>query len=156
MAPSSPTPSRTALIALLLAALAGVAALTLVPQGSGWSWGSPMSELRWYATGLGSEATLVQLVGNLSLLVVPAALVVLLWPPAGRPARLAGLALAAGSAIELLQWAMPLGRVVSPLDAVLNAIGATAAGLITAFVHRSAAHVTARSGGDTVRSGLTG
>jgi hypothetical protein len=51
---------------------------------------------------------------------------------------------------------MPLGRVVSPLDAVLNAIGATAAGLITAFVHRSAAHVTARSGGNTVRSGLTG
>jgi hypothetical protein len=137
--PFHSTPSRTALTALtalLVAALGAVAALTLVPTGTGWSWGSPVDELRWYATGLGSGTTLVQLVGNLSLLVVPAALAVLLWPSAGRPARLAGLALAAGTTIEVVQWALPLGRVVSPLDAVLNAIGATAAGLATVSVHR--------------------
>jgi hypothetical protein len=153
--PHHPTPSRTALTTLLLAALAAVAALTLVPRGTGWSWGSPQDELRWYATGLDSGATLVQLVGNLSLLVLPAGLAVLLWPAIGRPARIAGLALAAGTTIELLQWALPLGRVVSPLDAVLNAVGATAAGLVAA-VPRLAHHVTARSGGNTVRSGLTG
>jgi hypothetical protein len=136
--PFPPMPSRTALTVPLVAALAAVAAVTLVPEGSGWSWGAPPVELRWYATGLDSEATMLQLIGNLGLLVVPAALVVLLWPAAGRPARLAGLALAAGTAVELLQWALPLGRVVSPLDAALNAVGATAAGLIAAHVHGSA------------------
>ena len=76
---------RTGSTVLLAAALAGVAALTLVPRGTGWEWGSPPDELRWYLTGLDSAATLVQLVGNLSLLVVPAALAVLRWPPLGRP-----------------------------------------------------------------------
>ena len=41
-------------------------------------------------------------------------------------------ALATGSAIELLQWALPLGRVVSPVDAVLNTAGAVVAGLLVA------------------------
>jgi hypothetical protein len=49
---------------------------------------------------------------------------------AGTLAGLAGLALAVGTGIELLQWALPLGRVVSPLDAVLNATGAVAVGLL--------------------------
>ena len=97
-----------------MASLAAVAAVTLVPTGTGWAWGSPLVELRWYVTGLGSEATLIQLVGNVSLLVVPAALVVLLWPSLGRAGRLGALALMAGATIELLQWALPLGRVVSP------------------------------------------
>jgi VanZ family protein len=59
---------------------------------------------------------------------VPGALAVLRWPALGRLPLLAGAALATGAAIELLQWALPLGRVVSPLDAVLNATGAVAAG----------------------------
>jgi hypothetical protein len=42
------------------------------------------------------------------------------------------LGLATGTGIELLQWLLPLGRVVSPLDAVLNATGAVLAGLATA------------------------
>ena len=123
------TARRTTLTLLLVAALAAVAAVTLVPTGTGWRWGSPTAELRWYLTGLGSEATMVQLGGNLALLVAPAALAVLRWPPLGRPARLVGIALAAGATIELLQRVLPLGRVVSPLDAVLNAVGAIAAGL---------------------------
>ena len=57
---------------LLAAAVAAVAALTLVPRGSGWAWGSPPDELRWYLTGLRSVATMEQLVGNLNLLMVPA------------------------------------------------------------------------------------
>ena len=118
--------------------------------------GSPVDELRWYVTGLGSEATLIQLVGNLTLLMAPAVLVVLLWPSLGRPARFGALALAAGAAIELLQWALPLGRVVSPLDAVLNAVGALLAGLATAHVQATAEGVTGRTGATTVRSGLTG
>ena len=73
---------------------------------------------------------MVQLVGNLALLVIPAALAVLRWPPLGQlgPARRprAGR----GHDIELLQRVLPLGRVVSPLDAVLNAVGAIAAGLL--------------------------
>ena len=67
-------------------------------RGPGWAWGAPLTELRWYATGLDSEATVLQLVGN------------------------------------LLQWALPLGRVVSPLDAALNALGAVLAGLLVLAV----------------------
>jgi hypothetical protein len=120
----------------LVASLAVVALLTLTPEGSGWAWGSPTTELRWYLTGLGSTATLVQLTGNLGLLVVPAALAVLRRPSLGRPPLLATTALATGTGIELLQWALPLGRVVSPLDAVLNATGAVAAGLAVAHLRR--------------------
>ena len=129
------TARRTTLTVLLGTALAAVAALTLVPTGTGWRWGAPTAELRWYVTGLGSEATMVQLVGNLALLAVPAALAVLRWPSLGRGARLVGVALAAGTTIELLQRVLPLGRVVSPLDAVLNAVGAIAAGLVVTRVH---------------------
>ncbi|RBY74707.1 VanZ family protein [Blastococcus sp. TF02-09] len=125
------TPARPGGYALLIASLVGVAAATLTPEGSGWAWGSPATETRWYLTGLDSSATLLQLLGNLGLLVVPAALAVLLWPSLRRPTALLAGALAAGTAIELLQWALPLGRVVSPLDAALNAAGAVAAGLLT-------------------------
>ena len=111
-----------------------MAALILAPVGAGWSWGSPATELRWYSTGLGSAATRLQLAGNLGLLVVPAGLAVLLWPPLRRVHLLAGAALAAGATIELLQWALPLGRVVSPLDAVLNAAGAVVGGLVVARI----------------------
>ncbi len=134
--------------ALLLAALA-VAWLTLTPAGgSGWAWGAPLTELRWYATGLDSEATVLQLVGNLLLLVPLAVLAVLRRPRLGTPRRLAALAVAAGAGIELLQWALPLGRVVSPVDAALNATGAIAAGLVVALATgRPARRQAARLGG---------
>ena len=121
-------------IVALLASLAVVAALTLTPQGSGWAWGSPVEELTWYLTGLDSTATMLQLVGNLSLLAVPAALAVLRWPALGRLRWLTTGALATGSGIELLQWALPLGRVVSPVDALLNATGAVVAGLVVSHL----------------------
>jgi len=132
-----PRTVRTVLVAGLAASLAVVAALTLVPTGRGWSWGAPVTELRWYVTGLGSGTTIVQLVGNLGLLVLPAALAVALWPALGRLPHLTAAALATGAAIELLQWALPLGRVVSPLDAVLNAVGAVVTGSLVGLVHRS-------------------
>jgi VanZ family protein len=72
----------------------------------------------------------LQLLGNLLLLAPLAGLAVLRWPGLRRPAVLVPLALAAGAAIETLQWALPLGRVVSPVDAVLNAAGAVAVGLV--------------------------
>ena len=75
---STGTSTRAILHALLVATLLAVAALTLTPEGTGWSWGSPVTELLWYARGLDSAATLQQLVGNLGLLVVPAGLAVLL------------------------------------------------------------------------------
>jgi hypothetical protein len=122
----------TALTAALAAALALVAVVTLLPTGQGWAWGSPLTELRWYTSGLGSADTLVQLAGNLALLAVPAGLAVLRWPALGTPGRLLGAGLATGSSIELLQRLLPLGRVVSPLDALLNATGALVAGLLMA------------------------
>ena len=133
-----PRSAHTALGVLLAVALVVVAGLTLTPEGTGWAWGSPTTELRWYATGMDSSATLLQLLGNLGLLVVPAALGTLLWPSLGHPARLAGAAIAAGAGIESLQWALSLGRVVSPLDATLNAVGAVVAGLLVASVDRLA------------------
>ena len=131
-----PDRHRAVLRVLLGVAVTVAAALTLTPEGTGWAWGSPLVELRWYAAGLDSGATVVQLVGNLGLLVVPAALGVLLWPPLGRPAVLAGVALAVGTGIEMLQFLLSIGRVVSPLDAALNAVGAVAAGLLVAHVQR--------------------
>jgi hypothetical protein len=121
-------------VSLILVALA-----TLTPEGTGWEWGAPLSELHWYLSGLGSPATLVQLVGNLALLVAPAAFAVRRWPALGRPALLVVLSLAAGTAIESLQWALSLGRVVSPMDAVLNASGAVLAGWLVTRLHRRSA-----------------
>jgi hypothetical protein len=110
--------------------LVAVVLITLTPRGSGWAWGSPLVEARWYLTGLDSAATMEQLAGNLLLLVMPFGLAAARWPVLGRLRLLAGLSLGAGSTIEFLQWALPLGRVVSPLDAVLNATGAFAAALV--------------------------
>ncbi|MGY1824546.1 VanZ family protein [Geodermatophilus sp. SYSU D00079] len=124
---------RAALDVALLAAALAVALLTLTPAGgSGWAWGAPLTELRWYATGLASEATRLQLLGNLLLLVPLAVLAVLRRPGLGTPGRLTAAAVAVAGGIELLQWALPLGRVVSPVDAALNATGAVLAGLATA------------------------
>ncbi|SDX90885.1 VanZ like family protein [Modestobacter sp. DSM 44400] len=78
---------------------------------------------------------MLQLAGNLALFAVPSALAVR-WPALGRIRRLTAVSLATGAAIELLQWALPLGRVVSPLDAVLNTAGAVATGLVVAHVRR--------------------
>ena len=130
----SPWLTRATSTATLAASLAVVALLTLTPQGSGWAWGSPLVELRWYLTGLDSTATMLQLVGNLALLAVPAALTVLRWPRTARLPLLAGASLAMGTGIELLQRILPLGRVVSPVDAALNAVGAIAAGLLAAHL----------------------
>ncbi|GAB4079249.1 VanZ family protein [Modestobacter muralis] len=116
------------------ASLCAAAVATLTPEGTGWAWGSPLTELRWYATGLGSSATVTQLVGNLALLAVPAVLLVALRPAVGLPRRLFAAMLGVGVGIEFLQWALPLGRVVSPMDALLNAAGAVAAGLLSAHV----------------------
>jgi hypothetical protein len=126
------TPTRRVLDAGLAAALVCVALLTLLPTGRGWAWGAPVSELRWYVTGWKSGTAMLQLFGNLALLVPLAALAVLRWPALSDPRRLAAAAVAAGTAVELLQWALPLGRVVSPLDALLNATGALVAGLAVA------------------------
>ena len=126
----------------LWASLCAVAIATLTPEGTGWAWGSPLTELRWYATGLGSSATVMQLVGNLVLLAVPAVFLVALRPALGRPRRLFTTMLGMGVGIELLQWALPLGRVVSPMDAVLNAAGATAAGLLFTHVQAARRHTT--------------
>ena len=120
--------TRRWLDAGLAATAAMVALLTLLPRGHGWTWGSPVEELRWYATGLGSEGTLFQLAGNLALLGPLAVLAVLRWPALAVPHRLAGTAAAVAAAVELLQWGLPLGRVVSPVDVALNTVGALLAG----------------------------
>jgi hypothetical protein len=131
------TPTAWTLALLISVAMAVLA--TLTPEGTGWAWGSPAVELRWYLTGFGSAATMIQLIGNLGLLAVPAALVVMRWPTWGHPRLLTAVFLPAGTCIEFLQWALPLGRVVSPLDAVLNATGAVASGLFVARLRRRSA-----------------
>jgi glycopeptide antibiotics resistance protein len=135
------TGGRGGLHGAIPVSLVAVVAVTLLPTGSGWAWGAPLAELRWYASGLDSGATLLQLTGNLGLLVVPAALAVLAWPRLGRPLPLALAAVSTGAAIELLQWSLPLGRVVSPVDAALNALGAVAAGLAVAALRSRARRV---------------
>jgi hypothetical protein len=125
----SPVPGA----AVALAALP-VVLVTLSPAGEGWAWADPLSELRWYLGGLESPSVLLQLVGNLLLLAPLAVLAVLRWPGLRSPALLAAAGLAAGTAVEVLQWALPLGRVVSPVDALLNATGALAGGLLAVAV----------------------
>ena len=117
---------RSTVRLLLLASLLTVAVLTLSPAGTGWAWGAPGQELQWYA-GLSEDAR-TQLLGNLLLLVPTAVASVVLWPRLGEQPHLVRAALAAGATIEVLQWLLPLGRVVSPVDAVLNAVGAATAG----------------------------
>ncbi len=125
--------SRVPGAALGLAVLP-VVLVTLSPAGQGWAWGAPLAEVRWYLGGLDSGAVLLQLVGNLLLLAPLAVLAVLRWPVLRAPAALVSAALAAGATVELLQWALPLGRVVSPVDALLNAAGAVAGGLLAVAV----------------------
>jgi VanZ like family len=117
--------------------LAGVA--TLTPEGTGWRWGNPLTDVWWYATGFGSAATMVQLFGNLALLAPPAAFVVRIWPRLARPAVLAAVAVAAGVSIETLQWLLAIGRVVSPVDALLNAAGAVLAAAAVVRLRRRSA-----------------
>src|SRR3954451_4686957 len=136
--PASP-PARQLLVggrwALGMAtSLVAVGLITLTPRGGGWAWGSPLDEARWYLTGLDSPATMAQLTGNLLLLVVPFGLAAWRWPTLGHLGLLTSSSLAASSTLEFWQWALPLGRVVSPVAAVLNATGALAAGLVVAHV----------------------
>src|SRR3954449_6794429 len=101
-------PATTPAWALGMAtSLVAVILITLTPQGSGWAWGSPLDEARWYLTGLDSTATIEQLAGNLILLVVPFGLAAARWPALSHVRVLASLSLAAGGTIELLQWALP-------------------------------------------------
>jgi glycopeptide antibiotics resistance protein len=93
-----------------------------------------VDELRWYAGALTSEATLLQLTGNLVLLAPLAVLAVLRWPALATPRRLAAAAVGVAVGIELLQGLLPLGRVVSPVDAALNTVGALLAGGAVALV----------------------
>jgi hypothetical protein len=139
-------PTRRVLDAGLAAALAGAALVTLLPTGQGWSWAAPMAELQWYANGLGSDTAMLQLFGNLVLLGPLAALAVLRWPALSAPGRLAAASVAAGAAVELLQWSLPLGRVVSPVDALLNAAGAVLTGLVVARLATPARVAAARPG----------
>jgi hypothetical protein len=124
--------STTALDRGLRASVALVALVTLLPTGRGWSWGAPLAELHWYADAWTSGTAMVELLGNLALLGPLAALAVLRRPALAHPRRLVPTALAAGTTIELMQWALPLGRVVSPVDALLNATGAVVTGLVVA------------------------
>ncbi|ROP26973.1 VanZ family protein [Pseudokineococcus lusitanus] len=125
---------RRAATSALVAALAATAVLTLSPTGAGWTWAPPVEELRWYAAGLGRPGTLVQLLGNL-LLLVPAALAAsrLRPGPAHVPALVASAA-GVAVAVEVLQLVTAAGRVVSPVDALLNTAGAAAAVVVAAAV----------------------
>lgn len=128
--------SRRLLLKMLLAlSLVVVALAVLTPHGHGWSWGSPLTELRWYATDLSSDQTRVQLLGNLVLLAPTTVLATALWPPVAAPERLVTWGVGAGTAIETLQRLLPIGRVVSPVDALLNATGVVISGHLAARVH---------------------
>ena len=63
-----------------------------------------MEELRWYATGLSSGTTLLQLFGNLFLLGPLAVPAVLRWPALASPRLLAAASVAVAVGIELLQF----------------------------------------------------
>jgi hypothetical protein len=133
-APRTADPGRLVPAVALVGAVLLVVLATLTPAGpgGGWSWGAPAVELRWYLDGLDDAGTLTQLLGNLALLVPPAVLAVLRWPSLRRPGRLLAAAFTVACSIEALQWWLPLDRVVSPLDALLNTTGAVLAGLVTA------------------------
>jgi glycopeptide antibiotics resistance protein len=137
----------TAALALL------VALATLTPEGAGWGWGDPATELRWYATGLGDPDTLLQLVGNLGLLAPCTVLAVLRWPVLRPAGRLLPAAVTVAVGIEVLQWVLPLGRVVSPLDAGLNALGALLAAQAAVLVASLTDRRTGSVGLDRVGAG---
>lgn len=125
-------PERLLTAVALLLSLGAVASLTLSSAGTGWAWGAPLQELQWYAALSGQART--QLVGNVLLLTPAAAAATLLWPQLAARPYLPGWTIAAGVTIEVLQWLLPIGRVVSPVDALLNAAGAAAAAFATAHL----------------------
>lgn len=132
----------------LALSLAAVALLTLTPTGRGWVGANPADELRWYLSELHSAVTLGQWAGNLLLFAAPAAFAAVRWPALTRPARLLAASVASAATVETLQRVLPLGRVVSPLDALLNVIGAVVAGLVVA-------HVSSRPGAKTAELAVT-
>ena len=125
----SPTARAGTLLALVVSCVL-VAAVTLTPAGNGWAWADPLEELRWYLADPLEPSVLAQWAGNLLLLVVPAVCAVRLRPYLGRLGTATAVAVSSASAIELAQWLVPLGRVVSPVDAALNAAGAIAAATV--------------------------
>ena len=115
--------------------LAVVAFPTLVPEGSGWAWGAPLTELRWYLTGLTSPATLLQLVGKPAAARGPRGVGRATVAPTG-PARPVATAHAAGGTVEWLQSLLPLGRVVSPVDALVDTTAAVLTGFLVSAADR--------------------
>lgn len=124
---ASDAQALTLQVALVVTALCA-ATVVFTARGTGWTWGDPSSELLWYATGLADPQTAAQLLGNLALLAPTATCAVLLWPRLVTDRLLVRYGLAAGTGIETAQWLLPLGRVVSPVDAALNATGFVLAG----------------------------
>ncbi|SDO33055.1 VanZ like family protein [Klenkia soli] len=107
---------------VLLACLAAIALITLLPRGTGWAWADPASEIAWYLHNPWGPTAFTQWFGNLVLLTVPAALATVWWP--GRVRLVVGVAALTAVAIETLQRLLPLGRVVSVVDVGLNVVGA--------------------------------
>ena len=119
----------------LVLSLTAVVLLTLTPTGRGWVWADPIEELLWYLSDPWAWTTFMQWAGNLTLLAAPIAFAVIGWPGLGRSAALVAASVTSAASVEILQRLLPLGRVVSPLDALLNAAGAFVAGLVAARAH---------------------
>ena len=141
-------------LAIMVVSCLLVAAVTLTPVGNGWAWADPLDELRWYLADPTAPSVLTQWAGNVLLLVVPAGCAVHIWPQLGRPGTATALAVTSASAIELAQWLLPLGRVVSPLDAALNAAGAVAAAMAVRLLSGGEAEVPSARGAQQTDGGV--
>ena len=117
--------------AVLLSCLAVIALITLLPRGTGWAWADPKTEIGWYLRDPWGPTAFIQWFGNLVLLTVPVGLATAWWP--NRAGLVLGAAATTAVAIETLQGLLPLGRVVSTVDAGLNVLGAVlmVAGVLT-------------------------
>jgi hypothetical protein len=73
----------------------------------------------------------VQIGGNLLVFLALGAFAPLRWPALAGPARLFALGAAGSAVVEILQYALDLGRVSSVDDVLLNAAGAALGGLLT-------------------------
>ena len=148
MTPIRSLRDHAGVLAVLVVSCLLVATVTLTPVGIGWAWADPVDELRWYLADPTAPSVLTQWGGNVLLLVVPAACAVHVWPQLGRPGTAMAVAATSASAIELAQWLLPLGRVVSPLDAVLNTAGAVAAAMTVHFLSSGAQKTPSARGAD--------
>lgn len=98
--------------------------MPLPGDGGMVSWMPGAAVVSVFDAGTAGGSSLVQLIGNVLLLLAAGALATLRWPWFRRVGRMVLVAGLVAAAIEVVQWLLEAGRVSATDDVILNACGA--------------------------------